>query len=74
MITLVEKEAVEVACPKCGHKSEENVGRLKTAGYVCPNCGDTRDPAEFARAIKEVEDAVEKLKREFARVKKIAEN
>lgn len=70
---MFEKEAVEVACPKCGHKSEENVGRLKTDGYTCPNCGDTRDAAEFARAIKEVEDAVEKLKREFARVKKIAE-
>ena len=70
---MFEKEAVEVACPKCGHKSEENVGRLKTDGYTCPNCGDTRDPAEFARAIKEVEDAIEKLKRHFARVKKIPE-
>jgi hypothetical protein len=39
-----------------------------------PDCGDTRDPAEFARAIKEVEDAIEKLKRHFARVKKTAEN
>jgi DNA-directed RNA polymerase subunit RPC12/RpoP len=71
---MFEKEAVEVACPKCGHKSEENVGRLKTAGYVCPNCGDTRDAAEFARDIKQVEDAVEKLKRKFARVKKIDES
>jgi DNA-directed RNA polymerase subunit RPC12/RpoP len=71
---MFEKEAVEVACPKCGHKSEENVGRLKTDGYTCPNCGDTRDATEFARAIKQVEDAVEKLKREFARVKKIAED
>jgi transposase-like protein len=68
---MFEKEAVEVACPKCGHTSEENVGRLKTDGYICPNCGDTRDAAEFARAIKQVEDAVEKLKREFARPKKI---
>jgi len=32
---MFEKEAVEVACPKCGHKSEEIVGRLKTAGYTC---------------------------------------
>ena len=70
---MFEKEAVEVACSKCGHKSEENIGGLKTDGYTCPNCGYTRDPAEFARAIKEVEDAVEKLKRELARVKKIAE-
>ena len=59
---MFEKEAVKVACPKWGHESEENVGRLKTAGYTCPNCGDTRDAAEFARAIKEVEDAIEKLK------------
>ena len=71
---MFEKEAVEVACPKCGHKSEEIVGRLKTAGYVCPNCGDTRDATEFARDIKQVEDAIEKLKRHFARVKKTAEN
>ena len=71
---MFEKEAVEVACPKRGHKSEENVGRLKTGGYVCPNCGDTRDAAEFARDIKQVEDAVEKLKRKFARVKKIDES
>jgi DNA-directed RNA polymerase subunit RPC12/RpoP len=71
---MFEKEAVEVACPKCGHKGEENVGRLKTDGYTCPNCGDSRDAAEFARDIKQVEDAVEKLKRKFARVKKIAKN
>jgi DNA-directed RNA polymerase subunit RPC12/RpoP len=71
---MFEKEAVEVACPKCGHKSEKNVAELKTDGYTCPNCGDTRDAAEFARAIKEVEDAIEKLKRKFARVKKIDES
>jgi DNA-directed RNA polymerase subunit RPC12/RpoP len=71
---MFEKEAVEVACPKCGHKSDENVAKLKTDGYTCPNCGDTRDAAEFARAIKEVEDAIEKLKRKFARVKKIDES
>ena len=59
---MFEKEAVEVACPKCGRTSEENVGRLKTDGYTCPNCGYTRDPSEFARAIKEVEDSVEKMK------------
>jgi transposase-like protein len=70
---MFEKETVEVACPGCGHNSEENVGRLKTDGYTCPTCGATRNAGEFARAIKEVEDAVEKLKREFARVKKIAE-
>ena len=71
LFPMFEKEAVEVACPKCGQKSEENVGRLKTDGYTCPTCGHTRDPAEFARAIKEVEDAIDKLKRHFARVKKI---
>ena len=69
---MFEKEAVEVACPKCGHKSEENLGRLQTDGYNCPTCGDTRDAAEFSRDIKEIEDAIEKLKRHFARVKKIA--
>jgi ssDNA-binding Zn-finger/Zn-ribbon topoisomerase 1 len=71
---MFEKEAVDVACPKCGHKSEENVGRLKTDGYTCPNCGDTRDASEFARDIKQVEDAVEKLKRKLARVKKTDES
>ena len=25
---MFEKVAVEFACPKCGHKSEENLGRL----------------------------------------------
>jgi hypothetical protein len=62
---MFEKEAVEVTCPKRGHTSEENVGRLKTDGYTCPNGGDTRDPAEFVRAIKggqgrhrEVEEAL----------------
>jgi transposase-like protein len=70
---MFEKEAVEVACPRCGHKSEENVARLKTDGYTCPNCGATRNATEFATAIKEVEDAVEKLKRQFARIKKIRE-
>ena len=71
---MFEKEAVEVACPKCGHKSEENVGRLKTDGYTCPNCGYNCDPNELARAIKEVEDSVEKLKRQIARSRKTAEN
>ena len=51
-------------------QERREIGRLKTDGYTCPTCGDTRDPAEFARAIKEVEDAIEKLKRHFARVKK----
>ena len=69
---MYEKEAVEITCPKCGHKSEESVGRLKTDGYTCPACGYTCDPSELARAIKEVEDSVEKLKREIA--KNFAEN
>jgi transcription initiation factor IIE alpha subunit len=71
---MFEKEAIEITCPKCDHKSEENVGRLKTDGYTCPNCGYNCDPNELARAIKEVEDSVEKLKRQIARSKKTAEN
>ena len=71
---MFEKEAIEITCPKCGHKSEENVGRLKTDGYTCPNCGYNRDPSEFARAIKQVEDGVEKLKREIARAEEDAED
>jgi hypothetical protein len=31
---MFEKEAIEITCPKCGHKSEENVGRLKTDGVI----------------------------------------
>jgi ssDNA-binding Zn-finger/Zn-ribbon topoisomerase 1 len=69
---MFEKEAIEITCPKCGHKSEENVGRLKTDGYTCPNCGYTCDPIELARAVKEVEDSIEKLKKKIA--KKFAEN
>ena len=42
--------------------------------YLSPTVVILVMPAEFARAIKEVEDAIEKLKRHFARVKKIAEN
>ena len=33
MITLVEKEAVEVVCPKCGHRSEENSAGSKRLIY-----------------------------------------
>ena len=51
-------------------QERENVARLKANGYTCPNCGATRDADEFARAIKEVEDSIEKLKREFARRRK----
>ena len=70
---MFEKKLSRLPVRSAGHKGEENVGRLKTDGYSCPNCGDTRNAGEFARAIKEVEDSVEKLKREFARVTKIAE-
>jgi transposase-like protein len=70
---MFEKESFEVTCPKCANKSKENITRLKTDGYTCPSCGCTCSPDELARAIKEVDDGFEKLRREFARVKKIAE-
>ena len=52
---MFEKETVEVTCPKCGHKSQENVGRLKSDGYTCPECGITLDANQLAVALKEAE-------------------
>ena len=67
---MFEKETVEVTCPKCGHKGQENVGRLKGDGYTCPECGTTLDANQLAGALKEAEGGVEKLKGEIAKLKK----
>ena len=67
---MFEKETVEVTCPKCGHKSQENVGRLKSDGYTCPECATILDAKQLARALKEAEGGVEKLKGEIAKLKK----
>jgi predicted RNA-binding Zn-ribbon protein involved in translation (DUF1610 family) len=48
---MSEKETVQVTRPKCGHKSQEIVARLKTDGYTCPKCGATLDPNELPGAV-----------------------
>ena len=48
----------------------ENVGGLKSNGYTCPECGITLDVNQLARALKEAEGGVEKLKGEIAKLKK----
>ena len=67
---MFEKETVEVTCPKCGHKSQENVGSLKSDGYTCPECRITLDANQLAGALKEAEGGVEKLKGEIAKLKR----
>ena len=67
---MFEKETVEVTCPKCGHKSQESVAKLKTDGYTCPKCGATGDTSDLVSGIKEVEGSTEKLKGEIAKLKK----
>ena len=66
---MFEKETVEVTCPKCGHKSQENAGRLKSDGYTCPECRIILDANQLAGALKEAEGGVEKLKGEIAKLK-----
>jgi ribosomal protein L37AE/L43A len=48
---MFEEETVQVTCPKCGHKSQENVARLKTDGYTCPKCSTTLDPSQLPGAV-----------------------
>jgi len=67
---MFEKETVEVTCPTCGHKSQENVGRLKNDDYTCPECGITLDANQLARALMKAECGVENLKGEIAKLKK----
>jgi transcription initiation factor IIE alpha subunit len=43
---------------------------LKSDGYTCPECGITLDADQLARALKEAEGGVEKLKGEIAKLKK----
>ena len=58
---MFEKETFEVSCPKCGHKSQENVGGLKSHGYTCPECGITLDADQLARALKEAEGGAREI-------------
>jgi len=61
------EETIEVTCPKCGNKSQENVGRLNSDGYTCHKCGATGDSSELVRADKE---RFADLKGQLAKLKK----
>jgi len=70
---MFENETVEIICPNCGNKTQENVGRLKINNYICPSCGATGDTSKLTRDLEEVDDLAEKLRSEFARAKKTLE-
>jgi transposase-like protein len=59
---------VDVRCPKCAKKIRETIGRLKNdAKLTCPDCGFgfTMDAKEFRKSMREVTEAIEKLKRQL---------
>lgn len=63
---LISNASIEIECPKCGHKFEQTIGRLKSDPEMpCPGCGTSiQFQAEGLRtALDEVDDATAKFKR-----------
>ncbi|MCD0160114.1 hypothetical protein IHN63_02210 [Deinococcus sp. 6YEL10] len=62
---------LNVPCPNCGHEVPQTLGWLKRSPeWVCVGCGRTvqLDAEQVARSVKEMEDAVADLQREFKKL------
>ena len=73
MSGLFDAKPLKITCPKCSHKLEQPVRRLKNAPKLtCPSCGATITvKAEGLRkALKSADKGLADLKRSFSKLGK----
>jgi len=60
---MFDTTKIPIPCPKCGHKSEETIGRLNQNPTLTCRCGASIEVKadELRRAIEKIEQAVGKL-------------
>lgn len=60
MASISEEVTFPLQCPKCGHKFEESVARLKNNPSIkCPSCGhefEHRDQLSAGDAFDQIDD------------------
>lgn len=58
MKNILNDQTIELACPHCGHKLKERIGKLKTnAKLICTKCkvGFSIDANDLRREVTKVE-------------------
>ena len=71
MKSLLDNESAELACPHCGHKFKERLGKLKTnPTLACAKCRGviTVDADQLRRAMERNAKALADLKRQASRI------
>ncbi|AQW28825.1 hypothetical protein ACKZDW_09075 [Ralstonia syzygii subsp. celebesensis] len=64
----LDDQSIELACPKCAHKFNETIGRLKNnPDITCGGCGATIHISadELRKTLEEVERSLEELRRQL---------
>jgi hypothetical protein len=72
-IMLEDNRALTLACPKCGHIFEENIGGLKMKdSVICRRCTSVYmfDQSQFRAALDEARNAYRKLKQSLGMAKR----
>ncbi len=73
MKNMLDDQSIELACPHCGHKIKERIGKLKTnPKLICGGCHKTIDiKADQMRSeIAKVEKALAEFTRTLGRIGK----
>lgn len=67
---MFESKQITLSCPKCGHKSQETLGRLQdNPRLVCRKCGVTIavDADDFRRIVsgaeREIDNIIDSIKK-----------
>jgi len=67
MSYLDQNAKLGLACPGCGHKFQQSLGRMER-DFDCPACGARFKTDEFRRGIERVEEAIDALAREIGKI------
>lgn len=73
MKNMLNTQSIELACPHCGHKFSETIGKLKTnPKLTCTRCkgGINVDANHMRTEIAKVEKALEQLGRTLGNIGK----
>jgi len=71
MTNLDPTAQVPLSCPKCGQQFKKAVRELQGgAHFPCPNgnCEVVFNPADFAAALKEVDESIDQLARDLGKM------
>lgn len=76
MTGMLDNHQIDLACPKCGHKIKERLGRLKNNPLLrCTRCGadiqiNAGGPGGLGAGLKKVDNAFADLQRSLKKLGK----